>query len=191
MFHPRDAGDRLHEVPPVVALRREHLPSLPGEPVETPPAGARLLDPPALEPAALLEAVEERVEGSDVEAEAALGAVLDELADLVPVARARLEEGEDEQLRRALLELAVEHASQDIRHSHICYAQWCREATARSRGSVLLGEEGGRALEQPLHEAAAPPLLGLDLLRAREVLAEGLLHLRAEAGVEDADHVLL
>src|SRR5262249_15226671 len=68
---------------------------------------SRLLDPAALQPTALLEPVQERVERGDVEAHQAVRAGGDELADLVAVARPRLDEGQDEQLRAALDELLV------------------------------------------------------------------------------------
>src|SRR5207237_4715615 len=65
-------------------------------------------------PAAPLQAVEERVEGGDVEDHHPVAPPLDLPADVVAVARTRLQQGEDEQLRAALLELAVQDSC--LRH---------------------------------------------------------------------------
>src|SRR5262245_50797547 len=102
-----DAVDGGNEVAPAAALGGEHFAALGGEAIEAAPALAGLLDPGAANPAALVEAVEERIERGDVEAERALGAGLDEAGDLVAVAGAGVDEREDEQLGAALLELAV------------------------------------------------------------------------------------
>src|SRR6185503_634206 len=98
---------------------------------------ARLLHPAPLQPPPLLQPVEKGIERRDVEAQASVRARLDELADLVAVARTGFEQGEDEELRRALLELPVQHAAQHSRHSHICY-------TRLSRGRPRRPERAGR-----------------------------------------------
>ena len=73
------------EVLPAAALRGEDLAPDRRQPVVAAAALAGLLDPLPLDPAALLEAVEERVERGDVVAQRAAGARLDQLADLVAV----------------------------------------------------------------------------------------------------------
>src|SRR5205085_8383231 len=58
--------------------------------------------------AAVFEAVEGGVEGGDVEADRAVGAAGDQLADFVAVPLALLEERQDQQLGAAAFELALE-----------------------------------------------------------------------------------
>src|SRR5262249_47449083 len=101
------AVDGRDEGLPGAALPRQHLLAGAGDPVVAPAPLPGLLDPFALQPAALLETVEERVQRGDVEADHAAGAGGDELRDLVAVARAGLDEREDEQLGAALLQLSV------------------------------------------------------------------------------------
>src|SRR6185436_16026092 len=120
MFGSGDVLDGVDEFPPVVALRGEHAPPFGGEPVEAPPPLAGLLDPASRDPAALLEAVEEGIERGDLEADPSVGSLLDQLADLVAVARTGLDEREDEELGAPFLQLAVEHP-RDMLHSDISY----------------------------------------------------------------------
>src|SRR5688572_5533175 len=108
MLDPRDEPDRLDEALPRLALARERAPPVGGERVEAAPPLPRLLDPAPLQPATLLEAVEQWVQRGDVELEQPLRPRLDELADLVTVTRTVLDDREDDQLRGAFLELAVE-----------------------------------------------------------------------------------
>src|SRR5688572_11578893 len=121
-----DSGDeahRVHERLPGMALPRQHTAALGGEAVEAPPPLAGLLDPLPLQPAPLLEAIQERIERRDVELQMTARPGLDELADLVAVAGARLHDRENHQLRRPLFQLAIEHAPVYSCHNHICYSQ--------------------------------------------------------------------
>src|SRR5262245_42603042 len=122
MVDPRQQAHRLYERLPVIALPGEHAPAFGGEAVEAAAPLAGLLGPPALQPAALLEPVEQGIERRDVELEAAAGALLDQLADLVAVAGARLDHRQDDQLRGALFQLAIEHPAVNSSHSYICYS---------------------------------------------------------------------
>src|SRR5438477_317275 len=58
MFHPGDTTDCGDELAPCIALRGEHLRALRREAVVPAAALAGLLDPPAVNPPALLEAFE-------------------------------------------------------------------------------------------------------------------------------------
>jgi stage V sporulation protein SpoVS len=58
-----------------------------------------------------------------VERQPAAGAAVNQLVELVAVARSRLEEREEEQLGRAFLQLAVERARVDICHRQIVVKQ--------------------------------------------------------------------
>ena len=57
MFPSRDQPDGLDELVPGLALSRQHTLTCRRQPIEAPPALARLLDPRPLDPAALLEAI--------------------------------------------------------------------------------------------------------------------------------------
>jgi hypothetical protein len=110
MTGPRDAIDGEHELGPEAALAGKRFPAGGGEPVVAAAPFAGALDPAAADQAAILEPAEDGVERSDPEGQAAVGATLDALADVVAVPGAVLEQGEDEQLRAAFLQLAAEHA---------------------------------------------------------------------------------
>src|SRR5204862_8030744 len=96
--------------------------------VETPAPLVWLFDPGAFDPATLLEAIEQRIQRIDVEGELAVGACVYQLAEFVAVARPRLEDRENEQLRGAALQFAIERAAVDICHGQIVSEQapmWC------------------------------------------------------------------
>src|SRR5688572_9184532 len=82
IFGSRDQSNGVDEFAPVVALRGEDLLAFGGEAVEAPPPLARLLDPLARDPAALLEAVEQGIERGHLELQPPARALLDQLADL-------------------------------------------------------------------------------------------------------------
>src|SRR5262245_33166982 len=118
-----DAVDGGGEALPALALLGEDAPAGGGDAVVAAPALAGLLDPPSLEPAALFQLVEERIEGGDLETDGAVGLALGHLADLVAVARPLLEQGEDDQLGAALLQLAVEDPGVHVLHQHILHSE--------------------------------------------------------------------
>src|SRR6185295_10955172 len=93
------------------ALLRQHAPALTREPVETALALARLLDPTALEPPAVLEPEQRRVQRGQREGQPPARPGLDELADLVAVPGSGLDERQDQHLDAALLEFGTEHGA--------------------------------------------------------------------------------
>src|SRR5262249_52307748 len=95
-----EGGD---EALPVGALLGKHFPARLGDPIVAAASLPRLLDPPSLDPAAILHAVERRVQGRQREPDAAARSLLDQLADLVPVVAFVLDEREDDDLGAALL----------------------------------------------------------------------------------------
>src|SRR5262249_31320238 len=114
-----DAVDRRDELAPGAALRFEHAGAGGRQPVVAPAALPRLLDPAALNPAAFLEAIEQRVERRDAGLEHAARAELDELAEVVAMARLVLDERQDQQFGAALLQFPVEHPRSHVLHSDI------------------------------------------------------------------------
>src|SRR5450759_852300 len=86
IFDSGDSVDGLHEGLPALPLGSQDFPSLRGQPVIAPPALAALLHPSALNPAALLQAIQQRVERCRVKTERALRSLFDQLADLVAMA---------------------------------------------------------------------------------------------------------
>src|SRR6187399_157205 len=85
MLELRDAADGVDEVGPRAAVRSQLLAPERREFVEPAPALTRALDPPPLNPAAVFEPVQKRIERRDLEADAAVGGLVDQLADLVAV----------------------------------------------------------------------------------------------------------
>src|SRR5262245_26918853 len=137
MVHSGDKPHRIDEGLPGVALARQHASAFGREAVETSAPLSRLFHPLALQPPALLEAIEQGIQGRDVELQLAARLRLNQLADLVAVARARFDDRQDDELRRSLFELAVQHATVHSCHNHICYrrmnilASWvCANVTA-------------------------------------------------------------
>src|SRR5213594_4463457 len=116
MFHPGDAADGQDEFAPRVALRCQDVGAHGRQPVVAAAALPRLLDPSPQDPAALLEAVEQRIQRGHAELEDATRPRLDQLAEVVAVPRLILEERENQQLGAALLELAIEHAVLYVLH---------------------------------------------------------------------------
>src|SRR4051812_2775963 len=100
----RDAVQRREEVVPDAALARERVPAGAGQLVVAPPALSLPLDPPAFDQAAILEAIERRIERGDVEVDGAVGALGNELADLVAVSAPLLEQREDQEFGAAALQ---------------------------------------------------------------------------------------
>src|SRR5262245_7278425 len=105
-----DAPHRFDEGRPGALLHAQRLPAGRRDPVVAAAALRGLFDPSAPDEAPRLEAIEQRIERGDVEGERAAGPRLDQLADLVAMAGPVLDEGQDEQLRRPLLELPVERS---------------------------------------------------------------------------------
>src|SRR5262249_38037903 len=110
MVASRHAADSVDERGPRLPLLGEAAPPVGSHPVEAAAPRAGLLDPGALDPAALLEAIEQRVEGIDVERQLAEGPRVNQLAQLVAVPGSRVEQREDEQFGGAFLQFAVEGA---------------------------------------------------------------------------------
>src|SRR5688572_2817201 len=80
MFASRHLSNRFNELIPGLPLSQQHTLTRGRQPIETAPALAGLLHPRALDPPALLEAVEQRIERIEVEYQPAAGLRLDELA---------------------------------------------------------------------------------------------------------------
>src|SRR6186997_1046145 len=100
----RDQVDRAHERRPTAALDGKHFAALRGQAVEPAAALAGTFGPASFNPAALLETVEEGIERRHGELERATGALLDQLADVVAVPRAVLDQRQNQQLGAAFLE---------------------------------------------------------------------------------------
>src|SRR5918911_3394431 len=109
MFDPRDAVARLDELPPGAALRRQDFPARGSQAVIAAAALSGALHPAPLNPAAPLQAVQERVERGDVEPQRPPRTLLDQAADVVAVPRPLLDQREDQQLGTPLLQLAREN----------------------------------------------------------------------------------
>src|SRR5262245_31427223 len=113
MFAAGDSRHRLHECRPGLSLLRQDAPPFGRQLVETAAPFVRLLDPRPFDPAALLEAVEQRIQGIDVELQGAARPRLDQLAQVVAMPGARIEQRQNEQLCGSALELAVKRAGVD------------------------------------------------------------------------------
>src|SRR5262245_2123381 len=107
ILDPCNAANRLRELLPATPLLGQNFASVRGQTVIAPPPLARLFHPTALNPATRLHPVKERIERCRLKPQSTLGALFDQLADLVTVAGAALHQREDQQFGAALLEFAV------------------------------------------------------------------------------------
>ena len=89
-------------------LPGEHFFSRWSQGVIAAPALALLLYPSSADPATVLHPVKNRVQGRDPDLQLAARATLQQLADLVPVTRLSLEDGEDQELEASPFELGIE-----------------------------------------------------------------------------------
>src|SRR5688572_13110365 len=93
MTDPGDTAQRHDELFPAAALAGEHAAAGGRDAVEAAAPLARLLDPAPLNQLPALEAIEHGIERGDVELEHALRSLFDQLADLVAVPGAVLDQG--------------------------------------------------------------------------------------------------
>src|SRR5688572_29644510 len=106
MLASDDLADGADERVPAAAVLGERLLSCRGDPVDAAAPLARLLRPAALNPAALLQLVEQRIERGGVKRDCAARSLLDQGGDVVAVPRAHFDERQDEEFGAPLLELA-------------------------------------------------------------------------------------
>ena len=85
MFPSRDEPHGIDELVPGPALLEQYTLTSGRDPVEAAPPLAGLLDPCPLDPAAFLEAIEQRIERVEVEHQSPARLCLDQLAQLVAV----------------------------------------------------------------------------------------------------------
>src|SRR5687768_12529525 len=136
MFASRDAADGLDECLPRLQLLGEHAATLGGDLVEASAPFVGLFDPGAPDPATLLQAIEQWIQGIDVERQLSVGSRVDQLAELVAVPGARLEQREDQQLRGSSLQLTVERPRVYTCHRQIVCRQVSRSQFDGDANSV-------------------------------------------------------
>src|SRR5436190_12747885 len=107
MLNPGDPPDGLDEFAPAFALRLQDLLAGWGEPIVTATALPCFLDPASSDPAPLFQAIEKRIERSDIEAQMSAGTQLDKLANIVAMPGPILHQRQDQQLGTAFLQLAI------------------------------------------------------------------------------------
>src|SRR5580765_490389 len=105
-----DAIDGDEERLPHRAFARELLAARRRQLVVPAPPLARFLHPAAFDQAVIFQSIQRRVKRGDLIGERALRLLADEPADFVAVPGAIFDEGEDQEIRRALLQLLREGA---------------------------------------------------------------------------------
>ena len=103
--------DRQDKFVPGAALRGEEFAAGGRQAVKPTPALSGLFHPAAGDQASIFEAAENGIERADAELDASFGARFDELTDLIAVARARLDQKENQEFGAAFLEFTVEHTA--------------------------------------------------------------------------------
>src|SRR5918993_4417529 len=163
----RDQPHRVDERVPRRTMRRQHLATGCGQRVIAPASLAGALHPSPLDPAAVLESIQQRVERGRLEPDLPVRALVDQLADLIAVTGAVLQQREDEQFGAALFELAVE-ARRYVLHNNILHNNstgalagesggWCRAGWVRGTtlGPGVTAAGGGGAAPRGRCRAAA------------------------------------
>src|SRR5437660_3982497 len=141
MAEARDAIERDEKRLPHAALAREHLAASRRQSIVPAAPLARPLHPAAFDEAVVFKTVEGRIERRDVEGDRARRPRVDQAADLVAVARALVEEREDQELGAAAFQLAFEE-----RRVHM----WAQRISQRRRKSNRGGRDGkGRRDAEP------------------------------------------
>src|SRR5215813_1769608 len=107
MFHSCYTADQGDKFLPALLLRSELFPAEKRQAVVSAPTLLRFFHPASFDPAFLLQTMEQRVERRDVKLERAAGADLDELRDVVAVARLILEQRHHQQLSASLLPFLI------------------------------------------------------------------------------------
>src|SRR5690348_16178291 len=111
ILHPRDLADGSHELLPAVPLCLERPLTTCRDAVVAPPPLTGLLHPSPLDPPSALHAIEHRVQRRDVKVQHAVGARLDQPAQIVAVPRLVLEQREDEKFGAPSLQFGREHGA--------------------------------------------------------------------------------
>jgi hypothetical protein len=132
MFISRDAPHSLYECGPRLLLLRKDTSAFSRDVVEAAAPLVWLFDPGSLDPSTLFEPIEQGIQGIDVERELAAGPCVDQLTQFVAVAGARVEERENQKLRGASLQLAIQRPGADTCHEQIL----CRQASAVNSSEV-------------------------------------------------------
>jgi len=119
MFVARDPPYGMNERFPSFTLSGEHFTAFRRNAIEPSVATPTPLDPSPFDPSASFEPVQQRVHGGSLEAQCPLRSRLDQLTQVVSVARLAFHQRKNQQLGAAFLQFAVEHARQLILHSDI------------------------------------------------------------------------
>src|SRR5215813_8614781 len=138
IFRSRYTTDGGHKGLPDAALRGQRLLAVFRQFVKTSPPLPGFLHPAAFDPAALFQPVKQEIKRGGVELQHAVRARLDQLADLVTMARAGLQQRQDEQFGAALLQLAVDFLRIDSWHNNIL----CNKLYCVKRNPLALRQRG-------------------------------------------------
>jgi hypothetical protein len=148
MFVGRDPPDGLNECFPPLTLGCEHFATFGREAVETSTTLTASLDPSPGNPTAPFKPVQQGVHGGSFEAQRSFGALLNQLTQVVPMARPALQQRQNQQFGTSLLQLTVEHARQFIFHCDILLKGICRVNVRRTAFAFQLDTEGQPSMKK-------------------------------------------
>src|SRR5262245_53634558 len=136
-------ANELEELFPLLALRGQDGAAVSGDLVVATPALSRLLDPAALDPFALFQLVERRVQRGEVERQCAARSFFDQLRELVAMARLVVEKREDHDLGSAFLRFADRASGLHGGGTIFWSPEYCQTAGERGKG-ITRGKRGKR-----------------------------------------------
>src|ERR1044071_2130058 len=119
MLNSGNAVDCFDKLLPTVPLCGQYFSALGSQTVITTTTLAGLLDPSPLNPTTSFEPIQQRVKRSDIKPQPPARAPFNQVSDVIPMPRLVFDEGEYQQFRTPLLQLAVEHLRKLIWHSDI------------------------------------------------------------------------
>src|SRR5438552_6703583 len=102
--YPADDGD---EILPALLLRPKHLPALRRQTVISPPALLGLFHPAPLDGSLLFQPMEQGIERGNVKSQGAAGSDLNQLRNVIPVARLILEQRQHQKLCASFLPFMI------------------------------------------------------------------------------------
>src|SRR5688572_13577054 len=137
MLPSDDLADGADEGVPAAALLGQRLLAFACDLVDAAAPFARLFRPAPLNPAALLQLVEQRIQGRGVKRDRATGSLLDQRGDVIAVPRAHFDERQDEKFSAALFELARVFDESHVWESYISGPGGDLQVAAAGRPSGL------------------------------------------------------
>jgi hypothetical protein len=108
-----DSGDTVdcsNKFPPAVTLSGQNFSTGGGQAIISTAPLSGFFDPPALDPAAVFQSVEQGIKGRDIEPEDAARAQFDQLPDVITMAGPIFDQGKNQKFGATFFQFAIERS---------------------------------------------------------------------------------